>query len=157
MKKISVLLLLVMVAVFAAACGGDDKEEAKNLTPQEKVKAIIYKAAGEKADSEDTIISVELKDGVVNAKLRLFPLSDFKKECLRDSETIFQELAGMSEIKNVSLEWHGSFTDVYGKSEWQPAITVGMTRETMEQITWENFKPENLEIVADEYWLHQKL
>lgn len=155
MRKVLVLLLLVLVAGFMVACGGESDE---GLTLEEKVTNTIYEVAGKDADGEDTIISVEISEaGEVKAVLRKYPFSDMKDECLRDSKEILQELAGKSEIKYVSLEWNGKFTDQYGQSEWKPAVTVGISRKTMDKIGWEDFDHKNLENIADQYGQHPAL
>src|SRR5690606_9007711 len=72
----------------------------------------------------------------------------------------FRELARSGvPIRESSIELKTSdLKDVWGNTlKDVPILRVGLKRETFERINWQGFDANNLERVADEYWIHDEV
>ncbi|PPC85838.1 MAG: hypothetical protein CTY31_12345 [Hyphomicrobium sp.] len=61
------------------------------------------------------------------------------------------------DIQTVLIVNRATLIDVKGHTSIDPVLRVTMNRDTAAEINWKNFRSENLDKVADEYWEHPAL
>jgi len=125
------------------------------MTPEEKElqKIKIVASGGELVEA-----SRDPEGWTVRVTYDVKPLGP---ERLHDSTLrFFRELARSGvPIRESSIELKTSdLKDVWGNTlKDVPILRVGLKRETFERINWQGFDANNLERVADEYWIHDEV
>lgn len=73
---------------------------------------------------------------------------------LTDTTSIFRNAFRSDAVDEVCVEATASFRSVRGEDSRGRAASACMTRRNAATITWQNFQPANLRLVADSFWLH---
>jgi len=103
----------------------------------------------------DAVREINIEDNgnlEVEAKTDWFPFSATESRFASKAADIIEEIFSSSNhIDYFEVEIHGETVDEYGNEGTGRGITVGMSRETANQINWDNYDSDNLERHADVY------
>ena len=72
----------------------------------------------------------------------------------RNTIDILEVLQRVEDWQMITINWQGNFKDSTGKSSIGSALAVGITKEDLEKIDFENFNPNDLKKVATNYGTH---
>lgn len=72
----------------------------------------------------------------------------------RNTVDILEVLQQVDEWQMITINWQGDFKDSTGNSSVGSALAVGMTKEDLEKVNFEDFKPADLKKVATNYGTH---
>jgi len=143
----------------------NDVEEVRNVITDTSI--ILHKLDSSEAIRkivEDILVSetdfeavreINVEDNgdlEVKAKTDWFPFSATESRFAGKAADIIEEVFSSSNhIDYFEVEIHGETVDEYGNEGTGRGITVGMSRETANQINWNNYDSDNLERHADVY------
>ncbi|NLB52098.1 MAG: hypothetical protein GX808_04075 [Syntrophomonadaceae bacterium] len=164
-----IAMLFVIVAIISSCLGGkssDKPDEAvaplqlSEMTIEEYAPYLIKETIGEKSNTDKTsLITVTVDDpGMIT--LDLNASENFTKNTTRQSMLIKSpEIFGMafadrSELNSITINWYLDLVDLRGNEKVGKVMTITFDRENAETINWENINPENIPLVADQYWEH---
>ncbi|MFJ8064082.1 hypothetical protein ACIQYS_05590 [Psychrobacillus sp. NPDC096426] len=139
------------------------KEEIVENKPTPDVIAaqLIKKRFGStKEEKENTIVSAEYENGVVEVIISANKISTAKTLKHASLTTAFDYLKSMKSHPNVTQATYivqAPLTDPFGNVKTGDVMIVLMSRETLEKINFQHFKAGNIHTVADSYWEHPAL
>ena len=90
-------------------------------------------------------------------KIEAFSMVVHESKAYQVWKEICEKLSDIEEVLEVITLNNYPIVDEYGEVNDEVALKVEMTRESLDEIRWENFEHENLKDVADEYFENPKL
>lgn len=139
------------------------KEEIVENKPTPDVIAayLIKKKFGStKEEREKTVVSTDYINGEVEAIITATEVASAKtlKHSSLTSAVDFMELMkSQPNVNQATLIVEAPLTDPFGNVEFGDVMIVLISRETLNKINFQHFRPENLSTVADSYWEHPVL
>ena len=164
----TIFLLIVLASFLGVGITSDNTNIVEKETTKEVEKSIddIIKEKVMEVTSEkdDRTITIDIKDNEnkeLEEKIVLVEISGnntlTRDEILKENKEIFEKLSDIEEVLEVITLNNYPIVDEYGEVNDEVALKVEMTRESLDEIRWENFEHENLKDVADEYFENPKL
>ena len=174
--------VLVVLAIGAAGSGGDDTDTIADNTPKES--AVSNEASSEVSSEDETESSQEsiaevydtnfekFAHGVFGENLREFEYIENEGKILITTyvpgnltenlmkrsfhNTVIEYAKSIKDENFVDFYIDGvaSMTDEYGNTEDSKVFTIGLNKETVDKINFDNFQTDNLEGVADAVFVH---
>lgn len=143
---------------------GKEEKVAKNIDDiiQDKVMEVTGK-------EDDRIISIDVNDNIGTevkedkiALIRINAIENLNQNLtrsgiLKENKDIFEKLSEIEEVSEAVILNQYPLVDEYGEVSDEVVLKVGMSKETLNKIKWENFDYDDLENVADEYFENPEL
>lgn len=129
----------------------EEIERVENLTTEEKIKEISEKVFG------SSLIDFEyIEDNdyyKIYSETSGISVNMDKNGTQYDISNLLEEIQDL-DFKNIYVEYQAEFVDSYGNSEKREGIFYEFSKETVDKINFDNFLPEKLPDIADQYWEH---
>lgn len=140
-------------------------KKPSEMTIDEFLKAKIKKVYGEKTNmGKKSFISLTDGDpGIKNITLNAsenFNNSMTVKKMSIDAKSFLEEISKnkkVLDLEGISLIYEMDLKDVYGNVKSKPVVIITVSTATIKKINWENFLFEDVEKVADTYYIHPAL
>jgi len=142
----------------------EEKEITEPETYEEWLKQAIEKVAGKKSNLNkpriESILFLDEKQSIMEICLwadENLTSSMIRDELLLKSALILEEIFADSRASEVTLYWLYPVTNTSGQETELTLAQIIMSRETAQEINWDNFKPFDLLTVADKCNIHPEL
>lgn len=147
----------------------DQAEEVEevSVTIESQIESSIRDVLGETTNRDvDKIRDIRINDhlgtDIEGDKIVLIDINgndNIKRSLVRSGmlmeiAEVAEELAKYDEVSEVTVSSYFPLTNNYGETSDQVVLKVGLEKETLERINWENFNQDNFENVADDYFEH---
>lgn len=135
------------------------KEEPKKEVVKEEPKTPKTVASKMAADSFEKVVSVNYNSENGRVYIKAVGKDNFTTNMIltgmkMDMISILRELKTFKEVSNVEFNILMPLVDAYGNESDDTVVSVEVSRETLEKINFDNFLMDNLEKVADHWWVH---
>lgn len=148
-----IFFIFVVILIIGGLSSHDSKKDTANLSDAEKITQACQKAAG-----EDTQITVndDLSGNNDGGKIVLvhFPATTADQFATKSTHTLKAAYQSGANVSEVTTFGEADMTDKKGNTTHMTVAKCNMTQATAKTINWDNFLWENLQSVADEYWVH---
>lgn len=134
--------------------------EDTNLTIDEAVENAIKTSGAEK---DHVTINDDLGSGKGKIVLIYLKAQDkltksmIKKGMFIEANSILKNLQEREEISEIVIFWSFPLVDNYGNIEEGTILKVGISKETLDKINFDNFIYDNIPTIADDYFEHTAL
>ena len=179
------ITIFLIIIIFAA--GGDDsqKEQSKPAesptqstasyittadSPERKIEEKFIQIMGAETNMDEQrirqikITTYDYANNYQNADIEYLADENLSTNLTKrgmwvDAKEILKELPNALEpqIMKITLNPHLKLVDVYGEESVDRVMTIRITRDTWEKISWDNFLTENVPNIAETYWEHPAL
>ena len=170
--------VLVVLAIGAAGTGGDDTDTIADNTPKESAVAAESSSEAETESSQESIAEVydtnfeKVAHEVFGENLREFEYIENECKILITTyvpgnltenlmkrsfhNTVIEYAKSIKDENFVDfyIDGEASMTDEYGNTEDSKVFTIGLAKETVDKINFDNFQTDNLEGIADAVFVH---
>ena len=139
------------------------KKEEKPKTPEERATAFVNKKLKDKTNNDkDRIVSVGVKNNSFEIILNgddNFTTNMIRIGMISKSADLFEEVSKYEDItaNDITIGWMMTLVDQYGNENDQPVLKVQLSKDKLAKINWKNFDYNNLENIADAYFVHPAL
>mgnify|MGYP003413680355 FL=1 len=172
-KKIGLLKLggcVLALGFLNALINPEDEKEVKkevqvveevkneidyNALNVEDIKSIIIQIVGDKTKQDkERILTLEVSDkNYIFIELNA-DNSHHGYDNLDLSSEIFNELKKFNKAEMITINWYDDAVDIYGAEKEVIVTAVGLTKQTLNKIEFENFFFDDYKNVADNYYMH---
>ncbi|GGA30227.1 hypothetical protein [Psychrobacillus lasiicapitis] len=113
-----------------------------------------------KEEKENTMISAEYEDGVVEVIIvanKVLTAKTLKQASLTTAFDYMQSMKSRPDVNQANFIVQAPLTDPFGNVKTEDVMIVLMSRETLDKVNFEHFKVGNFSKVSDSYWEHPTL